>query len=502
MRLPEETIKAIKLKLSLYMSKIYQTNSLSEALLLAKEFKDCGKYDLFRGQARNWDVVPTIGRCSKHKANQQNKRLERLFYFLSTISSTKKFRDSSDWFFAVAQHYGLATSFIDFSKSPEVAMYFATNSKLNKPNEQSVIICLNSIDFKNSIHVGAPTFLNKGIPLPEIIDINVDSLWRLEAQKGCFLYSPVVNFESFYPFDRIVFPFTRSYDRLNVSDIYPLDKSELETLLDHYFAGEERIEKEKIFDRFFRTMNISKTILPKTPVFKYVKSRANHHTWEKKSTKLWEYSVQDDLQTVVIINLTLKVDTSETMQENKQSLLRLITNEFALRGIDKATLVNFNWSGKSPNLNSVINDGCNKIWSGMRSLPYSINQIYIAIIQYVCLESFKSDKKNKLKLLFQDPILIEMTSAYGVHNRCYVCKQKIEKAFRDDIIDVLEDSLPKYIDSAILLYINKPRNVFDFNKLKDLFAEEIIPSQMLLQSKSKNPIIFYSPVYLNRLGYA
>ena len=484
------------------MNKVYRVDSLTEALALAQEFNVSGKYDLFRGQAKNWDVVSTISRLSKYGVAKERERQERLFYFLTTTSSSRKFNDKPEWFFAVAQHYGLATNFIDFSRSPEVAMFFATNSKFNKENEQSVIICLNSIDFNECVKFFESIFTSRGIPEPELINVNVDSLWRLRAQKGCFLYSPFDNIETFYPFDRILFPYINPFEELKKSDVFPLVKSELELLLDHYFAGEQRIKRERRIDKLFCEMNLSKTILSQAPVYKYVKSKANHCSWKRKITQGWEYEMRDELSESVVFDIVLEVNRSETIEQNLKRMTDWLMERFTLKGIDKTIAVRFNWGTKSLKLAPIVDKGSDEIWNGMRSLPYSIRQICYAICKFVSFASLTVKATIDPKSLFCEPILIEMASVYGVHNRFYVAKKKIEQAFRNDICDVLVDSLPDYVDSLILLYINKPQTIFDFYKLKDLFAEEIIPSQMLSQCKNENPIMFYSPVYLKRLGYA
>src|SRR6185312_8856515 len=67
------------------------------------------------------------------------------------------------------------------------------------------------------------------------IELTVPNLWRLEAQRGCFLFCPFSDFESFYPVDRIVFPRTSTTRIPPVDRIYPLNKSPLEVLLDQFF---------------------------------------------------------------------------------------------------------------------------------------------------------------------------------------------------------------------------------------------------------------------------
>jgi len=101
------------------MAVIYRTESIMEALKLAEKFKKSGKYNLFRGQAKNWEVVPTAGRISKEKFEQSKKQLERLLYYFSTETVLKKYCSRIDDFFAIAQHYGIPTNYIDFTENEQ-----------------------------------------------------------------------------------------------------------------------------------------------------------------------------------------------------------------------------------------------------------------------------------------------------------------------------------------------------------------------------------------------
>ena len=121
------------------MAEIYEAKNLADALILARNFKSTGKYNLFRGQGQNWRVIPTIGRLTENKFEEVTEKIKRLYYFFETTSSLEKFKSDIDRFYAIAQHYGIPTSYIDFTTSIDVAAYFATNSKSNKIGEDCVI---------------------------------------------------------------------------------------------------------------------------------------------------------------------------------------------------------------------------------------------------------------------------------------------------------------------------------------------------------------------------
>lgn len=68
------------------MGKVYRVDNTGEALNLARKFQANGVYSLFRGQRKNWKVVPTMGR--NHEANLEVKdKLIPYFIFLKIIQN-------------------------------------------------------------------------------------------------------------------------------------------------------------------------------------------------------------------------------------------------------------------------------------------------------------------------------------------------------------------------------------------------------------------------------
>lgn len=488
------------------MSEFYKVNNAEEALALAMQFKEQGKYDLFRGQVQNWPVVCSLNRLSTKKRNAEIEKLIRFRYFLSQIETTRKYANNENWYFAVAQHYGLGTSFIDFTQNPQIALFFATNSRKNFTPKECVIICLNSRDFTETVDMFSNVFTKSNINLPQIIDIDVENLWRLELQEGCFLDCSIQNFEEvFYPFDRIAFPFEEPFNSIVSDIIYPKSKSELEILLDQYFAGEHLIEKERRFKKFieeFPQMKVTKTLAD--PVYKYVKTKKQHKTWRYDLIKKWNYkAIAKYEETIYVLFVIDKIIPMNDINAANDIIYKVVHNEFKTKGVDRARTIEARIEFKKQNnkyINKIVCQNVSDIWDGMRKLPYTNEQIIKAVSKYIFLEI--NGLKKAEEYIYPNSIYITMSSKYGIHNRCYVSEYKIKNAFREDILDILIDSLPNSISSRILLFIYKPRVVFDFEKLTNLFADEIIPSQMFMQSGNKKPIVFYSPVHINILGYA
>ncbi len=483
------------------MPKTYKTKNIEEALKLAKKFQKSGKYNLFRGQAKNWEVIPTAGRLSKKNFEKSKEQIERIFLFFNTDKTLQKYCKEVDSYFAIAQHYGIPTNYIDFTESVEVAFYFATNSKSNKIDEECSIICLNEKDFEELIQFIKILFEEKNVVSPYVSRIEVENLWRLEAQKGCFLFTPYDRIEYFYRFDRITFPFTKPFNEISRNDIYPERKSELEIILDHFFDTEKRIEGQKRMRKLAKYINIPTTIIPEHNQYEILEKKEVHKSWYSYSYRKWKHSFKEKWKSstnekYVNLSLLLKINKNEFIKDVKNKLIK----EFEQKEIDRKTPLNFDFFIKpklSKRNSKIVSANCRNIWEGTRNLPYSIEDIFTILATYLFLEFQESLKQD-----YTEQILLEMTNKYGSRVRFKADKINIPNYFREDINDVILKNRPRPIPSEVLLFINKPRYIFDFNRLIEFFKFEAIANQVFYNRENEYPVIFYTPVQIDVLGYA
>lgn len=487
------------------MRNTYKMDNVFDALNLAIEFQQTGKYNLFRGQSQNWKVKSTFGRLTNTEVPKYKEIFERLIYFYETNQQLDKYVSDKDWFWAVAQHYGLPTKYIDFSFSPNIAAFFATNSDYTQIGKDCVIICLNETEFTKFVERTKSTLENEDAAPPSIIKPNVDNLWRLQAQKGCFLFSPYADFESYYDFDRIIFPYSEPYKDVLKEKIYPEIKSELEILLDHFFDVETRIKRKKRFDSIIKEFQMPQTTLGPLDYNKYLKIKSNHFSWDKEITNKWEFLIKeewDDLK--VIENIEININSEFNVEKQINFTIGELSNQFQLKHIRRNSICTFKISEKSHlpiKLSTVINKSCSRIWDGMRNLPYTDNEIYTVMAKYICLEINSIVYDKILSFNDEEVIVIELTNQYGSISTSFVSRSKVVSSYRSDIKEILHDNHGNIISSELLLLINNPKIIFDFNKLLNLFKEEIIAYQVLNNSKNNNPVIFYTPTQISVLGY-
>lgn len=423
------------------MSKTYKTKNIEEALKLAKKFQKSGTYNLFRGQARNWEVKPTAGRLPDKKFEKSKEQIERIFLFFNQDKTLKKYCKEVDSYFAIAQHYGIPTNYIDFTESVEVAFFFATHSKSNKEGEECSIICINEKDFEGLIEFIKILFDKENVVRPYISRIKVENLWRLEAQKGCFLFTPYGRIEYFYRFDRITFPFTKPFEGIDKKDIYPERKSELEIILDHFFDTEKRIEGQKRLQIFSKELNIPITILPEHNQYEIIEKKEICKSWYSSSYRRWRYSFSEKWKSSknekrVNFSILLEISKEEFIKDIKSKL----TKEFYIKQIDRKTPLNFEFLIKpklSKKNSKIIGNNCRNIWDGTRNLPYSIDDIFTILSTYLYLEF-----RDKLEQEYKEQTLLEMTNKYGSRVRFEADKLNIPNYFRNDINDIIVKNTP------------------------------------------------------------
>ena len=119
------------------------------------------------------------------------------------------FAQSDDEIFAIAQHYGLPTNFVDFTHSVDVAAFFATHGFTTGDSHQGVIYC------------GQRSAIEQ-IAGCRVVKIEVDGLWRMRLQRGLFVNAPSIHIAQQLQEQlvKIYFPFSNIHE-ISTEVVYP-----------------------------------------------------------------------------------------------------------------------------------------------------------------------------------------------------------------------------------------------------------------------------------------
>lgn len=113
---------------------------------MAAQFKREGRYNWFRGQTHLLPPTPTFLRLNRADRRQAEQRFKRYCAWVINTPGLEHLRENIDGAIAVAQHYGLPTGFLDFTRNPAVAGYFASVDKKKFKAGTACIFCLNTSD--------------------------------------------------------------------------------------------------------------------------------------------------------------------------------------------------------------------------------------------------------------------------------------------------------------------------------------------------------------------
>jgi len=495
----------------MFNPRFHKVNSVDEAVELANNLKEKGGYDLFRGQIKNWPLKSSFGRQVDN--NKKNEALEKRARFEWWVKQTKGLEDLAnhpDDKIAVAQHYGIPTNFVDFTASPLVAGFFASYGKIEEENVESCILCLNSQDLM-SFWKNMPS----EYPLPEILYLEVQNLWRLEAQHSAFLFCPYSNFEHIYDLDRIYFPYTGQISSVKEEQVFPKRKSQLELLLDQYFMNELLIEGEKNLPSGILRHSIperkekcdSELLLNGTPPPKL-------SSWEDYYIQPWLVQSHEKLlNTLSDEAWEITIDLNKDMGSLKNEALSYLIKQFKNNSNARNQLINWSTKVVEARTRQLIEngvDGCiQRLWDGLRRLPYNDQDIAESLANCILLASYllkqgrviQVDWEKVTSECFGKTMEIEFGSEDGSYSRSFASKSKLLAAVRDDIYDYLDPKWKPQLENNIiglLQAIWAPSRLFDYDRLTKLFAHEIVPVQVLM--RSERVAIFFSPARLDSFG--
>src|SRR5271166_3938008 len=159
---------------------------------------------IWRGQRRShWPLSSSLDRLferlnvlaagSSELERRSNDHLRAFKYASRGRRGTNPQTLTENEWWALGQHYGLATPLLDWTRSPFAAAYFAFEEEDLDATEYRVIYGLDQhgVNLRNTDLVEGPSFEQGRLPIVEFIDPMSDENQRLVSQGGLFTRSPI-----------------------------------------------------------------------------------------------------------------------------------------------------------------------------------------------------------------------------------------------------------------------------------------------------------------------
>jgi len=477
----------------------HRAKSLDSALKLAQYLKKSGRYDLFRGQNHTFPLCPSIARRPEMiEANQA--LLNRFASWVHAHDSLSSLHNNQDAIMAVAQHYGIPTPFLDFTTNPDVAAFFASNiDERPRPKQTACILCLNRATFERSWEdLNSRYRADSGQDLVRIVEIDVQNLWRLHAQSGLFIDMRVdANlFEMFSHMLHIYFPLPSHHDaRLN-DKYYPKNKSHVELLLDQHFLIEtyddRAVRLKAIFDLVIKVGNPQS--LGDERAFKEARLPDAHPSWSEDTLEPWKVEpneVYDGATSAGIHRLAIDTtsDPNSAAASIHAQVMTVLGNTNARNRLgeswdvrDQAGTVVHENEGEMDENPRPLGEVVRLLFDGMRFKPYEDAEIAAAIANYVTLNCFPS--WPTMTEWWGSVTGVELDGG-GVRARGFCGGTTLIDALRPDFAELLTpEALAEFKAGGIhaaLYFLIDPRRLFDFQKFRKMFAEQVIPTTAVVR---------------------
>jgi len=500
----------------------YRVANLKAAVDLAEQWRTSGSHTWFRGQNRLWPIGGSLGRMQAARMQGPTEYMDRfktdLGQFCDWLGSVPELRyllneEQVHAFFAVLQHYGMPTHYVDFTVKPKVAGFFAGVGSAADQQEEGCIIAIDPDDWVKWLRYVAEAKQWPSESWPEKVVVNVPNLWRMEAQSGFFVYLPIENAEGYMPVDRIIFTHDGSGFELCEDDIYPSSKSPLEQRLDEFFTerlvrrGNQEYLRPMMNEFISHGQGVS---LPfeRPESSKWLRPGAGAHDSWRSIPEAWRDYVHEKLEetrdgTVARMGINLSQPLAQR-RELQETVLRFISEHPGVRKktvdweiLPAANVAPAGWI-------EFAASAAKRAWDGVRLLPFTDDQVAGCVAMTLVLAC--ADVSDRPALTARDfsallgPTLqMELSNNRNTTARAAMAEVTYERTLRPDLQQVL---VPELLDRPRqqLRQILSPEHLFRFDRLADAFAYELIPTQVLIQRHDL--AIFFSPVRTPIIGAA
>lgn len=455
----------------------YDAPDLLTAVALAADFKAGGHYKYFRGQRdARWQVVSSFVRANEADRAKAITDFDAFYSFACRALHLVPYLQNDDALIATAQHHGLAlTNFIDFTHSPEVAGWFASDGA--SPEDQGAIFLVDPEAERAFDAFGGRV---------RFIHLDVPNLWRLQAQEGLFLEAPG-KFDHIWPLDRIVFPHIASHSSIPRQHIYPDKKSALEIALDQYNVVRRR---RAAFDDLLEHMQSAGGVLIEVSDGGQITKEdalAVPPVWIAGPNERWDEIDVNSVGPTLAESLLNSVAALTELVEKRRGCTNLLTV----------------CSDEDEKLQKQID----RVWGGMRPHPYSAEHIARCVVATTKLQrAFRHanisnglEHRRIAEMLVGPAIEIEMSTSGENTARAFVNLQALWLTLKQEVRDKLGpvfDPQGDWLARVLGDDWQKPGRNFDGQQLIELFVDQIIPWQV---ATDRDPVAF-SAFHILTLG--
>lgn len=477
-------------------------SNITEAVKFASDWKAKGTHSWFRGQNQPWPLVSSLSRVTDdpQKFEWSQARIGHFCSWVKDMPALKHLLEEEHVhaLFAVLQHYGVLTHYVDFTTEPDIAGFFAAYGPDVAPGTQGCIICIDPDDMVDLLRTASEVTGWQKESWPEKVIVSVNDLWRMQVQSGYFLYLPRAGVEHIYGYDRILFTHDETPYAISEERVYPKRKSALELQLDEFFTKELMLNNQLYFRELFEQwkkneLNVSWANFERPDESEHLKPGAKpHDSWlnvDERWTRLPGEDFHETAKEAPEVTITFSPNASGADIDDVAR--QAVNHLFDTRPDCRTKLVRWTLVAEDATLSSDWQSRLERVWDGMRRLPYTDQQVVTALAATLAKSARPVSSSSSIKL--------ELASAQGVTSQADVEAASVLAAFRDDLAGILRH--PEIAENPRLpLQILSPAHLFDFEKLVDLFAKEIIPGQVL---RGRSDLaVFFSPAAVTIIGLA
>lgn len=501
---------------------IHEASDLAEALRLAEGLRLSGAADWFRGQTRNWPLESSFGRRDADGQEVAKKRFARFHQWVTTTPQLEALAGNLDAIMAVAQHYGIPTTFVDFTTEPAVAAFFAAHDPPPfATGDVGCIICFSTEELASVWQAVRTT--RPDAPEPERLRIDIPELWRIQSQRGVFLFYPFgPSFErNVFDFDRICFPANvpdaEAARLIAVEDIYPSQKSELEMLMDQYFMLEQMAAfTEAIHQEAFHVVNVESFPAGFAAECFGPAGLPEHDSWSSSHLAEWLRLAPETwvpISRAPVIHLKWPEPGDPPTQ--RRLIARYLLDE--IERIVDCRLGPLRWDVVGSNVDQYvepISTAMTLLWDGLRRWPFTSADLAeglatAAVFAQMVAVSTSARGNGEVagdlaaRCLGSDAsIEVEIGMSDGSYTRGHASVSALMAAVRDDFASYLRDEWKSQLDSirSVLQFANAPRRIFRFDLLTHVFACQIAPAQVVLRGTDSPRARLYNPAQATTIG--